>query len=50
MNTPNYQISAKLGGSQFDKKIPMVKCQWKFEEATDPKFFFEVVIFKLLMG
>lgn len=44
MTTPTYKISAKLGGSQFDKKVPMVKCQWIFTETNDPKFFFELVL------
>ena len=43
MNTPNFKVTAKTGGSKFDKNNPIVKCEWLFKETNDPKFVFEAV-------
>jgi hypothetical protein len=47
MQTPNYKISAKVGGSVFDKTNPIVKCEWIFNETNDPKYIFEAVIHQI---
>ena len=42
MNTEHTKVWSKTG-SLYDKTNPIVKCEWLFEEISDPRYIFEAV-------